>query len=79
MTAAEHDAAIARLEVKVEHLTQTTRKQDENIEKILEKLTEVTKKLDQAEGGIALLRILGFGSLGGAIVATIAFFKWLND
>lgn len=78
MTQHEHDAAIARLEVEVRHLIESGKRRDAIMERMAEQLDALHGKLDQAEGGIKVLRWLGFGSLAGAIASLAAFYAWIK-
>lgn len=74
----ENEAAIARLEVEVRHLIESAKRRDEMMERMAAQLDALHAKLDQAEGGIKVLRWLGFGSLAGAISGLAAFYAWLK-
>ena len=80
MTGSESNA-IARLEVQVSHLIESAVKRDQVMERMSSQIDAMQAKLDQSAGGIAVLRWLGFGSLGSAIAicaAVYAYLKGLN-
>lgn len=71
-------AAIARLEENMKHMVSSMvdlRKINADQER---ELRRIVTKLDQSEGGIKVLRWLGFSSLGGALAAIGAFFVWFK-
>ncbi len=78
MTQHEHDAAIARLEVEVRHLIEAGARRDAVMERMAQQIDALHAKLDQSEGGIKVLRWLGFGSLGSAIAAMAALYAWIK-
>ncbi len=59
----EQAAAIARLEVQVAHLIEAAERRERAVEQIAAKLDAMEAKLDQAQGGYAVLKWFGFGSL----------------
>jgi len=71
--------AIARLEAQVSHLLDASRRRDEIIERMADKIDRMEAKLDQSAGGIAVLRWFGFGSLASALAASAAVFAWLKS
>ncbi len=73
------DAAIARLEVQVQHLVEAADKRDATIERMATQLDAVQAKLDQSAGGIAVLRWLGLGSLGSALAVCAAVYGYLKS
>ncbi len=73
-----HDAAIARLEVQVSHLVETAMKRDAALERMAGQIDAMQAKLDQSAGGVAVLKWLGFGSLGSALAVSAAVYAWLK-
>lgn len=71
-------AAIARLEEKVQHLTENSKKLEAALERVAEQLGEVQDTLSQSEGGLRVLRWLGFGSLGGLLAAGAAVYHFIR-
>lgn len=69
-------AAIARLEVQVQHLIASAARREAAMERMAEQIDAMQAKLDQSAGGFAVLRWLGFGSLGSAIAAMAAVGTW---
>lgn len=74
----DNDAAIARLEVEVRHLIESAKRRDALMERMAEQLDALTAKLDQAQGGVKVLRWLGFGSLSAVLAAAAALYAWLK-
>ena len=77
MTSMEN-SAIARLEVQVQHLIENAKKQEVVLERLHAQLADVQDTLAQSEGGIRVLRWLGFGSLGGLLAAGAAVYHFIK-
>lgn len=71
-------AAIARLEVQVAHLIETAAKREQIMERMAAKLDAMEAKLDQAQGGYAVLKWFGFGSLASVIALGAAIYGWTH-
>ena len=74
-----HDAAIARLEVQLSSLADIVRRQESAIDRMIGQIDAMERKLDQSAGGVAVLKWLGFGSLGSAIAVSAAVYAWLKS
>lgn len=72
------NSAIARLEVQVQHLTENGKKLEATLERVASQLNEVQDTLSQSEGGLRVLRWLGFGSLGGLLAAGAAVYHFIK-
>ncbi len=83
-------AAIARLEVQISHLVAMAEsrerardvadaKREAAMVRMAEELDHIKTKLDQSAGGIAVLRWLGLGSLGSALVVCATIYGYLRS
>ncbi len=71
-------AAIARLEVQVQHLIEAAERRERAVERMAAKLDVLEQKLDEAKGGFAVLRWFGFGSLASLIALGAAIYGWTH-
>lgn len=67
----EDTAALARLTVQVEHLTSAVRD-------LTSDMAAIRTQLDEARGGAAVLRWMGFGSLAAFLGLAITVYGWLR-
>jgi hypothetical protein len=72
------DAAIARLEAQVSHLTENAKKMETTLDRMAAQLDAVQAKLDQSAGGFAVLRWFGFGSLASLIALGSMIYAWTH-
>jgi hypothetical protein len=79
MTAPEN-AAVARLQVQVEHLIEAHAEDKAERREMARKLDAIEAKLDQAAGGASVVRwVFGGGSLAAALGSLAALYAWLRS
>jgi hypothetical protein len=62
---------LGRFETRLESL-------EDSMEGVRSDLRAIRTKLDEAAGGMTVLRWLGFGSLAGGILALSQLYQWLH-
>ena len=72
------NSAIARLEVRVQHLTDNAKKLEATLERVETQQGQILNTLAQSKGGFMVMKWLGFGSLGALLGTAAVFWQWLK-